>query len=219
MWATCSRYFALSAVLVLQSGCERALDHYCDLRLPMETPEVSAVPFTDQVSQRYDENQLTARAEHSARETTEGLTSARPNARVELNLRALRIPGGMCVRAQYRVILSYAPVTVDLARDLAPGSCKYREILAHELRHVGALRAHLLLAQAALRDALRRGSLGRASRFQSMEEAASTFEEDQNLLLRQAQAALDAVSVDQVAIDTPEEYQRLAHVCESSGGS
>jgi len=207
------------ASVTLGSGCGRVLDHYCDLRLSETPSRVTVAPLTYRLLQRYDETQLTALAEHSPQETTEGLTTAKSNARVELTVHAMRLPGGVCVRPEFAVALSYAPVTVDLVREIPPGSCKYREILAHELRHVGALRAHLLVAQHAMDAILMQRFRGGVFRFESIERATSSLEEIQNELLRQSQTALDAVAADQNAIDTPEEYTRLSHVCQSPDGA
>lgn len=209
----------LTAGMALGSGCGRVVDHYCDLRLSETPSKVTVAPLTYRLLQRYDETQLTALAEHSPQETTEGLTTAKSNARVELAVHAMRVPGGVCVRPQFLVALSYAPVTVDLVREIPPGSCKYREILAHELRHVGALRAHLLVAKHEMDTTLTQRFSGRVFRFESIAQATSRLEDVQNELLAQSQAALDAVSADQNAIDTPEEYTRLSHVCEGPDGA
>jgi hypothetical protein len=197
------------------SGCSRAVEEYCAARLPAGHEQVTAASVTYRVSQPYDAATLTGLREHPANETTMGLTSATSRAEVDVNLHGMSVPGGVCVRADIDVRLSYAPMNVYLARELVPGSCDYREILAHEMRHVGIFRDYIGGARQRVEATLReRLPAQRVYRFTSMDEAGKYFKDDQqNWIASAAQHELDGVARLQANIDTREEYLRLSRAC------
>jgi hypothetical protein len=197
------------------AGCGRLAERYCELRLPAVASTVTAGSFNYTVSQPDDAAALSSRSEHDVHEITMGLTTAQSRSQVEFHLRGMTIPSGVCVRPEVRLDIDYAPVQVFLARELAPGSCEYREVLAHEMRHVAVFREHLAQARERLAILLReRLPAARVYRFASMNDASVYFKSaEQTVLAEAAQADLDAVSLDQLAIDTPEEYARLSAAC------
>jgi hypothetical protein len=48
-----------------------------------------------------------------------------------------------CLLPQLGVSLSYAPIVIYVGSEFVPGSCAYREILAHEMRHLNAYVGYL----------------------------------------------------------------------------
>ena len=185
------------------------------MRLAPGSDSVIVLPLEFNVSQSLDSATLTAQREHNPRETTMGLTTARSHSRVDIHLRGMKLPGSMCVRADVTMEVGYAPVAVIVARDLDPGGCQYREVLAHEMRHVAVLRAHLEEARGRLAATLTtRLAPSAIYRFASMDQAAVHFTEgEQEQLAALARDELDSVAAEQQAIDTPDEYERLTHVC------
>ena len=59
-----------------------------------------------------------------------------------------------CASPQLTVRYGFSPMTVYVAREFPPGSCAYREIHEHEMRHVRAYQAHLKAIEKTLADAL-----------------------------------------------------------------
>jgi hypothetical protein len=67
-----------------------------------------------------------------------GLTHTEARVRISVGGRMLADPatGYECVAPRIDVSLDYAPIVVYVSREFPPASCAYREVLAHELRHL-----------------------------------------------------------------------------------
>jgi len=144
-----------------------------------------------------------------------GLT--RTESRVSINAggRLLTDPvsGYECIAPHIEVKLTYPPIVVYVSREFTPGSCAYREVLAHELRHLNAYLGYLPKVEAKVRTAL-------AQRFQDKPLYARGGQA-QSLLQREIdrgwmpyiKAEMAKVEALQAAIDSPQEYARLGKVC------
>lgn len=144
-----------------------------------------------------------------------GLTRTESRVLVGLQGRMLSDPasGYECVAPRLEVKLTYLPIVVYVGREFAPGTCAYREILAHELRHRDIYLAHLPRAEKIVSDALARRFQGKplyapAGRVRSLlqREIDSTW-------LPFIKNEMGKVERLQAAIDTPQEYARLGKVC------
>ena len=206
------------AASFLLSGCERAVERYCALRLAPAHYNVTVDELTPRTQQRYSASELDHLDEHPSNETTLGLTSAKSRSEAHITLHAVGAPGGgVCVRPDVSLALGYAGLRVDLARELRPNTCTYNQVLAHEMRHVGVYRSFLGEARTTLEAALEeRLPRSRVYRFSSMTEAGAYFEKLQDEWLSPASLeVLDGVAARQAEVDTPEEYQRLSGACPS----
>lgn len=145
-----------------------------------------------------------------------GLTRGVATVRFESRITAYTDPGGRweCASPQLKVTYGFSPMTVYVAREFPPGSCAYKEIHEHELRHVRAYQAHLLRIEQELADTLKRrfvtdgpwrGPVGQArTRIQQeLEERWAPY----------IRRELNKVDAAQALIDTPEEYARVAARC------
>ena len=120
----------------------------------------------------------------------------------------------VCTRPSVKVVLRVTPVTVYVAREIAGDPCRRPAILEHEMKHVAVYRDYLAEAVADMRHELPR-ALG--SELVYARNAAAAQE---NLRAR-LQAFMRAfmqkhyaeLSARQAAIDTSEEYARLARAC------
>lgn len=67
-----------------------------------------------------------------------GLTRTESRVGLKVQGRMLSDPasGYECVAPRLDITLSYLPIVVYIGREFAPGTCSYREILAHEMRHL-----------------------------------------------------------------------------------
>lgn len=122
--------------------------------------------------------------------------------------------GYECVAPQVQVSLSYVPIVIFIGREFRPGSCAYKEILAHEMRHLDAYLAHLPKVEATVRSALARRFDTRplyapAGRARSL--LAREIDHGWMPYIKGELAKGDAL---QAAIDTPQEYARLSKVCQ-----
>lgn len=120
-----------------------------------------------------------------------------------------------CTSPQITVTYGLSPITVYVAKEFPEGSCAYKEIYEHEMRHVKAYQAHIADIEKLLADALNarfatgsawRGPVGqtKARLQQELSERWTTF----------VQREFNRVEEAQARIDTPEEYERVANACD-----
>jgi len=144
-----------------------------------------------------------------------GLTRAESRVAIAVHGRMLQDPasGYECVAPRLEVNLNYLPIVVYVGREFAPGTCAYREILAHEMRHLDVYRDFLPQAEKTVSAAL-------ARRFEGKPLYAPSGQA-RNLLQREIDTGwmpfikkeMAKVEQLQAAIDTPQEYARLGKVC------
>jgi len=185
--------------------------------LPPARFEVVAVPMHVDEDTTADVATLTARSKaDAARHRTYGLTTVSfgHNTQSELRMIEDKHNGRACGTPKLRVELSMQPAVVYLARELDGEPCEQSATREHEQKHVGVYRAVLEESRRRLVDELP-GAIGSGVR-----TAASTGELKQRFdadlrdymgrFMREQQADMTAR---QAQIDTPEEYERVAHVC------
>lgn len=144
-----------------------------------------------------------------------GLTRTESRVGIKVQGRMLSDPGTgyECVAPRLEVKLTYLPIVVYVGREFTPGTCAYREILAHELRHRDIYLDHLPRTEKIVSEAL-------ARRFQGKPLYAPAGQV-RSLLQREIDASWlpfiknEMIKVErlQAAIDTPQEYARLGKVC------
>lgn len=118
-----------------------------------------------------------------------------------------------CLRPLVKVSLSYEPIVIYIGSEFAPGSCGYREILAHEMRHLAAYVDYLPTVERRVRERLARRFDGRpvmAPRGQALRRVRQELDRTWMPFLKHAMAQAKAR---QAGIDSPEEYARLGKVC------
>ena len=144
-----------------------------------------------------------------------GLTRAESQVSIAVRGRMLADPatGYECVAPRLEVNLTYLPIVVYVGREFAPGSCAYREILAHEMRHLQVYMDFLPRAEKVVRAALEKRFAGKP--------LYAPAGQARNLLQREIDTGwmnyikneMAKVETLQAAIDTPQEYARLGKVC------
>jgi hypothetical protein len=119
-----------------------------------------------------------------------------------------------CASPQLTLTYGFAPLTVYVAREFPPGSCAYREIHEHEMRHVRAYQAHLKAIEKTLADALQARFAGTGPwRGPRGETNARLQAELQERWVPFVKREINKVDAAQALIDTPEEYARVAASC------
>lgn len=144
-----------------------------------------------------------------------GLTRTESRVSVTLDGRILqeRRAGVECVAPQIRVSLFYAPIVVYIGKEFVPGSCAYKEILAHEMRHLKAYLDHLPKVESVVRVELAKRFEGRPLYAPiGMAQLRLEHEIDANWM-PYMKNQMGAVEAQQAAIDSPREYARLSKVC------
>ncbi len=145
------------------------------------------------------------------------LTTSRVDWRSEITAHYARAPGAgpVCaVAGAVTVHLVHAEHVIRLAREIPEGGCLWREVLAHERRHVAINRRTLRTALGRVRAAAEAWAARAEARAPEVEPAVGTLQEG---LRRAIEPALAAMRAERErghrAIDTREEYRRLARVC------
>lgn len=119
-----------------------------------------------------------------------------------------------CTSPQIMLTFGFSPMTVYVAREFPEGTCAYKEILEHEMRHVEAYQKHIASIEKELTESLNarfataavwRGPVGQtAARLrQELDARWAPYVQRQIKLVDEAQAK----------IDTAEEYERVANAC------
>ena len=146
-----------------------------------------------------------------------GLTEATPSYLVQVDVKTqAHSGGGVCAAPDVAVTLRYKDLRVGIAREIAPGSCRYRETLEHELRHVQAYQAHIEQVRTRLERNLNEALLQQGARLYADESSAQELlaRDVMPRVARLTTKLMSTVTKAHRAIDTPEEYARLAEVCE-----
>lgn len=144
-----------------------------------------------------------------------GLTRTESQVTVRVEGRVLQdtASGYECVAPRLTVQLTYLPVIIYVGREFAPGTCAYREILAHEMRHLDAYMDFLPRAEKVVSSALARRFEGKplyALRGQAHDLLQREVDSGWMPYIKREMAKVEVL---QAAIDTPREYARLGKVC------
>jgi hypothetical protein len=118
-----------------------------------------------------------------------------------------------CVAPHITVRIFYAPIVIYVGSEFASGSCAYRQILDHELRHLRTYLDHLPGVERVVRAALEHRFQRRPLYAPSGTAAAALGHEIDSGWLPYIKAEMAKVELQQAKIDTPEEYARLGASC------
>jgi hypothetical protein len=144
-----------------------------------------------------------------------GLTRTESRVAVAAGGEILQDPasGYECVAPRIDVKLYYVPIVVYVGSEFAPGSCAYREILAHEMRHLKTYLDHLPKVEATVRAALARRFEAKPLYAPAGQASALLQRELNGAWMAFIKGEMEKVEPLQAAIDTPQEYGRLGKVC------
>lgn len=216
------------------AGCERGLplpalgnplqsfEARC-ARLPAAPPAVVAVPIEILEDDTRSQHDLVLLLDGpAAGHRALGITRARVGHDAALEIKGLKDPGSgrACFRAGVRVELALKPLTVYVAREIAGDPCQRAAIHEHEMKHVAVYAAWLDEAAAALAQAL-------AAEFADGVHYADDGEAAQRALRARLESFVKAHSEAagreledrQRAVDSPEEYARVAAACGGTGAA
>lgn len=145
-----------------------------------------------------------------------GLTYGQAVARTRVAARSVHDRTGQweCSTVQIAVQIGYQPLTVYVGREFPQGTCGFKEIYGHEMRHAETYRNHARAIVPEIEETLR-------ERFASTEPMRGAAGETLERLRRELEdrwvpyirRKLEQVEAAQRAIDTREEYERVAASC------
>lgn len=148
-----------------------------------------------------------------------GLTRSRTEFRIQPRFQLATFGDGRACVMLERLTASWKIIelTVDVAREYAPGTCQYREVLAHEDEHVRINRYTLSQFAPMLEARLRRAAAAMTPRWdrkgsrEAMESMTRELKAAGAEVLAEFQAELKKRHG---AIDTPESYREVARKCD-----
>ncbi|WP_147373999.1 hypothetical protein [Massilia cavernae] len=152
---------------------------------------------------------------HYAGEQMLGMTALEARTVVSFDGPALadKASGRECVAPRISVALTFPKMSVFVAREFAPASCSYRQVLEHELRHVQLYRDQFPGLVERVRHGLA-ARFGGKPLYADHGKGLEALEADIDNWLRPfIKAEIGRMEVAQAAMDTPDESFRLSIAC------
>lgn len=204
------------AFLLIAFSCPAWADE-CD-RLPPPSVAVKRIGEPFATKTQYGYKLLHDLGESLARPGSQilGLTHGNVIVQFETQSPSYLDPTGRweCLSPQLTLTYGFKPMTVYVAKEFPAGSCAYKEIHAHELRHVKAYQEHLAAIEKELTETLQRRFTGSGPwRGPTGEMQAKLQRELDERWIPYVNREIDRVQSAQALIDTPEEYARVADSC------
>lgn len=151
-----------------------------------------------------------------------GITKTRIGHDAALEIKGIKDPatGRACFRAQVRVELALRPLTVYVAREIAGDACQRAAIHEHEMKHVAVYAAWLAEAADALAQALPAEFADGVHHTDDGDAAQLALRERLEAFVRaHSEAAGRDLESRQRAVDSPDEYARVAAACGGTGAA
>ncbi len=150
----------------------------------------------------------------------EGITNGTFNIKYDLNFTAVEqmVFHTACVQTKdARITITYTPV-IYISKKAVPGTCMYKETMAHEMRHVGAdvgtVDTYLPLIKSAATSALMPQHDPRPIKQSQIKDYQASESKKLSQAMDKVTAALQRTrQIRQMKIDTRQEYERLSHAC------
>ncbi|MES2297768.1 MAG: hypothetical protein V4582_12045 [Pseudomonadota bacterium] len=213
----------LLALLLSLAGCVDAnaapgpaFQSRCDAALARAAPALSARQSGYSVDNSLSYKTLMSmKAADAAHPIVLGLTKA--EARVSVGFDGVILPDAAsayeCAAPTFKVAMYYEPIVVYVAREFAPGSCAYAEVLAHERRHLNVYLSHLPKAEAVVRAALARRFREGMLYAPAGQMSARIEHEIDATWMPFVKDEMGKAEDEQARIDTFEESERMSKVC------
>lgn len=207
--------FLLVLPLLLIASPSRA--DPCD-ELPKPSVTIKRIEERLSYNTEYSYMSLTNIGASLARPGKQVLGLTRGNATVSFasNTPSIIDPTGRweCTSPQITLTFGFSPMTVYVAREFPEGTCAYKEIREHEMRHVEAYQKHIAGIEKELTESLNaRFATGAVWRGPVGQTAARLRQELDARWAPYVQRQIKRVDEAQAKIDTAEEYERVANAC------
>jgi len=141
-------------------------------------------------------------------------TESRVSIKVDGKMLSDQNAGLECVAPRIEVALYYQPVVIYVGREFEPDTCAYREILAHEMRHLKSYMDYLPKVEERARARLGSRFAGKPLYAGSGRARDLLQGEIDRSWMPYIKAEMGRVERLQAEIDSPREYARLSKVCQ-----
>lgn len=212
--------FLLMLPLLLIASPSRA--DPCD-ELPKPSITIKRIEERISYNTEYSYKSLTNIGASLARPGKQVLGLTRGNATVGFasSTPAIIDPAGRweCASPQITLSFGFSPLTVYVAREFPEGTCAYKEIHEHEMRHVETYQKHIASMEKELTASLTaRFATGAVWRGPVGQTATRLRQELDARWVPYVQRRIKHVEEAQAKIDTAEEYARVANACDGEIG-
>jgi hypothetical protein len=190
----------------------------CD-ELPKPSVTIKRIEERPGSNTEYSYKSLTNLGAALARPGRQVLGLTRGNATVSFaaNTPSIIDPTGRweCASPQITLTFGFSPMTVYVASEFPQGSCAFKEIYEHEMRHVEAYQTHIASLEKQLSETLNaRFANGTVWRGPVGQTASRLRQELDARWAPYVQRQIKRVDEAQARIDTAEEYERVANACD-----
>lgn len=209
----------IAYALALSCSCPALADD-CD-QLPKPSVTVKRLAETITLNTQYSYKSLTNLGAALVRPGNHVLGLTRGNTSVMFTTNSPsfvdRTGRWECTSPQITMSYGVNPITVYVAKEFPEGSCAYKEIYEHEMRHVKTYQAHIGGLEKALSETLNaRFATGAPWRGPVGQTSVKLQRELDERWLPFVQHEFRRVEEAQALIDTPEEYERVANACDGA---
>jgi hypothetical protein len=203
--------------LATRAGIGGSFEARCEKALPPTRVDVVTIPVHWNTDRTRSVRELTRMSgDNGDVNRALGLTTAEIGHKAFLETAGLDDTrnGRICIRPTIRVELAMTPMTVYVSREFAGDTCREPAIVEHEIKHVTVYANYLSAVADDVRKSLRAEYGNKVFQFRDRAEARREMEGRlgdrlRALLTDNAQR----VKALQRAVDSPEEYARVAGAC------
>ena len=202
-------------LLPVHAAQAQALAERCESRSPAVPVTVTSMPVGYTLDTSMPHREIAKLAGPAKTGTyVLGLTKARFNTRITYRATLLhdRVNQQECLLPTLSVTLSYPSMVVYIGREFEDGTCSYRQILMHELRHVQAFQQQMTELETTVRQAM-------TARFSTpiyapLGQSLAQLSQEVNTVWKPyILAEQRKVETLQRQVDSPEESRRVVRSC------
>lgn len=119
-----------------------------------------------------------------------------------------------CMTTRVDVKVDVAPLHVYIGREFPPGTCAYKEILDHEMRHVNTYQQHFVRVESVLRRELNKRFKNKPPRFARIGQSSKELDQEmKQTWMPYIKSLVDYGNRYHNAIDTQDETNRISLAC------
>jgi len=198
---------------------ENAISKLCSNEAPKVTVKLATAPTKYIKTQ--NAQSLTA-MHNTGRGVTLGLAGGPISITTQGQFQVTSQDEKACVELKTLEVLFWAKPQVMIASNFQKGSCEYREVLAHEQKHIRTLRRFVQKQAPELRKEVHKIVKSSRTQYKVKENKISSAQKEieQQIFTRLTafqNKIMPILQNQQTAIDSPEEYARVAAKCENWG--
>lgn len=210
----------LCAIGATDAKASSAADFQAECEQRLAPSQITVVVDAPAVEFDYSKTtrELTHKKNPGKNWTTLGLTAVREEVGLNSSSSSLQDPSGRtCMRPSFSVTIKLNPQRVYVAREFSAGTCAFKEVRAHEMRHVAANQSHSEQVARAFEQEMR-SAFGNDIYYATGAQGNALAAAVKVGWLPHLQEELKKSELLHAEIDTPAEYARMGTLCNGEVG-